>query len=335
MSDLHVDINERYPLELKDKDVFTVICGDMGGETEMGIDWIRKNVRRGIIVNGNHMPYRNTYERPVKDYKTMTEFREWLRAEFPIGGDISYLDAEIGDFKKEVDGILFMGSCFYSNFRIKEPTWNPSGDKRLNMKCSEYNMNDYRFGYTGRSFPAGADNEPSMKRMTAEDLEGWFSNAFSKFDKALDENEASANPKPVVVVTHYPLVADYLSHNYYVKSPNSIYSQLEFNWSSYASDAKAWLKRHKSIKAACSGHIHDVENGYRYYSVRRKGGDDLLLVHNVRGYVSEGHDRWFNAETFVDTKTWTCFETPPTEEEEKTKKEEAGGRLARRLAWGI
>ena len=160
MSDLHVDINERYPLELKDKDVFTVICGDMGGETEMGIDWIRKNVRRGIIVNGNHMPYRNTYERPVKDYKTMTEFREWLRSEFPIGGDISYLDAEIGDFKKEVDGILFMGSCFYSNFRIKEPTWNPSGDKRLNMKCSEYNMNDYRFGYTGRSFPAGADNEP-------------------------------------------------------------------------------------------------------------------------------------------------------------------------------
>ena len=196
-------------------------------------------------------------------------------------------------------------------------------------------MNDYRFGYTGRSFPAGADNEPSMKRMTAEDLEGWFSNAFSKFDKALDENEASANPKPVVVVTHYPLVADYLSHNYYVKSPNSIYSQLEFNWSSYASDAKAWLKRHKSIKAACSGHIHDVENGYRYYSVKRKGGDDLLLVHNVRGYVSEGHDRWFNAETFVDTKTWTCFETPPTEEEEKTKKEEAGRRLARRLAWGI
>ena len=51
LSDLHVDINERYPLELKDKDVFTVICGDMGGETEMGIDWIRKNVRRGIIVN--------------------------------------------------------------------------------------------------------------------------------------------------------------------------------------------------------------------------------------------------------------------------------------------
>lgn len=333
LSDIHLDINSRYPFELDDKDVFTVITGDTAGETELGIEWIKKNVRRGIIVNGNHMPYRNTSDRPRSEYKTMTEFRQWLKSEFPIDSDVSYLDAEAGDFMKEVDGILFMGSCFYSNFRISEPTWNPDGNQKLNMACSEWNMNDYRFGYMSKSYPAGADNDPSFERMTAKDLNKWFCNAFNAIDKALDDNEKSANPKPVVLATHYPLVKDYLTHTGYVKSPNMIYRQREFNWGSYASDLKFWLKRHPSLKAYLSGHIHDVDKDYRYYSVKHKDMDDLLLVHNVRGYVRRGHARWFNPDTFIDTKTWTCSERELTKAEDELRAKPSADYLNKCLAW--
>lgn len=334
ISDLHIDINRDYPLELADKDVFTVVCGDTAGETEEGIEWIRKNVRRGVIVNGNHVPYRNaTHGGP--DRKTVQEFRDWLRREFPIGSDVSYLDAEAGDFSKEVDGILFVGSCFYSNFRIREPHWNPDGNQKLNMACSEWNMNDYRYGYTGKTFPAGADNEPSYVRMKAADLNGWFCNAYRKIDRLLDENEAAPEPKPVVLATHYPLVTDYLAHNGYVDRPEYLYRQREFNWGSYASDLKSWLKRHSSIRVYASGHIHDVEKDYRYYGISRKDGPELLLVHNVRGYVGRGHARWFNPDTFVDTATWKAFERELTPEEDKTRAKPSDAYLSKCLAWGM
>lgn len=334
LSDLHLDINENYPLELKDKDVFTVICGDTAGETEMGIEWIRKNVRRGIIIAGNHMPYGNA-GKPPAEKKTMEEYRKWLKAEFPMDSDISFLDAENGDVVKEVDGILFVGSCFYSNFRMTEPTWNPFGNQSLNMMNSEYHMNDYKMGYIKREFPAGPDNDPSYVRMKPSDLNGWFCNAFTLIDKVLNENEKSENPKPVVMLTHYPLVRDYLKHNWYVESPNFISRQRDFIWGSYASDLKSWLKRHPSLKCYCSGHIHSVENGYRYYSVKRKDMDDLLMMHNVRGYVGRGHARWFNPDTFVDVKTWTAYETPLTEEEDKARQKPGDDHLAKCLAWGI
>lgn len=334
ISDLHLDINERYPLELKDKDVFTVVCGDTAGETELGIEWIKKNVRRGIIVNGNHLPYGNAC-RDRRDLRTMDELRALLKREFPVDSDVSYLDAEIGEVAKEVDGILFLGSCFYTNFRISEPTWNPKGNQRLNMANSEYRMNDYRMGYVKREFPTGADGEPGYVRMKPADLNRWFCNAFGMMDKALDENEKSEKPKPVVMATHYPLVKDYLLHNWYVESPNEITSMRDFMWGSYASDLKRWLKRHPSLKCYCSGHIHDVENDYRYYGIRRKDADDLLLVHNVRGYVGRGHARWFNPDTFVDTKTWKAFETPLTEEEENARKKPSDEYFSKCMAWGI
>ena len=184
ISDLHLDINERYPLELKDKDAFTVVCGDTAGETELGVEWIRKNVRRGIVVNGNHMPYGNA-TRAQKDWRTMDEIRALLKREFPIDADVSYLDAETGDFAKEVDGILFLGSCFYTNFRISEPTWNPDGNQRLNMECSKFRMNDYKFGAVERTFPAGADAEPSYRMLAPEDLNRWCCGAFRKFEEKL------------------------------------------------------------------------------------------------------------------------------------------------------
>ena len=31
ISDLHIDVNEEYPFTLKDKDIFTIICGDLSG----------------------------------------------------------------------------------------------------------------------------------------------------------------------------------------------------------------------------------------------------------------------------------------------------------------
>jgi len=330
ISDLHLDINEKYPLELKDKDAFTIVCGDTAGETELGIEWIRANVRRGIVVNGNHMPYRNA-GRPLKDQKTMDEFRRWLAEEFPLDADVSYLDAEVGRPAKVVDGILFLGSCFYTDFRISEPTWNPDGDPALNMAASERRMNDYRFGVTSRSFPLGPDEAPSYEPLRPRDLAEWNARAFREFDRILSENEARPDPLPAVLATHYPLVRDILEHNFYVEPPSEARSYREFTWGSYANDLAGWLKGHPSVKCACSGHVHDPEKDFR---ARTPWPGGPLMVHNPRGYVAHGHARWFNAETFVDVGAWTCSETPPTEAEEAERKRISDEYFRKLMAFG-
>ena len=71
--------------------------------------------------------------------------------------------------------------------RISHETLNPNGDPALNRRCSEFNMNDYHYGYVKREWPLGSDNDPKLTRMTAGDYEKWFANALSAFDRALSD----------------------------------------------------------------------------------------------------------------------------------------------------
>jgi len=92
-----------------------------------------------VLCSGNHLPYND-------ENKTIQELRESYSKQFPIESDVSYLDCETSSFKKEVDGILFIGTCMYTDMRIKNNEFNPDGNKILNMECSSKAMNDYRFG---------------------------------------------------------------------------------------------------------------------------------------------------------------------------------------------
>lgn len=332
LSDLHIDINCKHPLAIEDRSIFTVICGDTSGHPEMTIEWIKANVKKGICISGNHLPYCNSRDRKLSEIKTMDELRQELADAFPLDSDIAYLDVETGTFKKEVDGILFLGSCGYSNMRISHKVWNPTGDQKRNFECAEYNMNDYFFGKTARSYPFGADNPPRYERLHASDYARWFLNAFKAFDAELSANEKHAAPKPVVLLTHFHWIPDYLTHSYYIDDARYLDCPKDFNWASYASDCTAWLKHHTSIKCYCVGHIHDPEKSYRHIFINRPDGSKILVVNNARGYVSQGHDYNWNADTFVNTKTWTVEETPISDAELERRKN-ASNDAIKNLAW--
>ena len=332
LSDLHLDINAKYPLVLDDNNVFTVICGDTSGYPEMSIEWIKENVKCGLCISGNHLPYCNTKDISPRDYRTMDELRKQLAEAFPANSDITYLDVETGTFKKEVDGILFLGSCGYSNMRISHKYWNPTGDQKKNFECSNWNMNDYCYGKITRKWPFGIDNDPSYECMRAEDYAKWFLNAFNAFDKVLNENESHKDPLPVVLLTHFHWIPNYLTHSYYVDNAKYLYRPRDFNWASYASDCTSWFNHHKSIKCYCVGHIHAPEKNYRHIFLDRNDGSKILVVNNARGYVAHGHSYDWNVNTFVNTKTWDVEETPLSAAELDIRKKDNEERY-RNLAW--
>jgi hypothetical protein len=310
LSDLHIDYNDRYPINIdgNDQDIFTILCGDTSGDPRITIDWIKNNIKSGVFISGNHLPYCNVYDKPISEKQTMSELRQILSNEFPIENNITYFDVETGVFKKVINNIIFLGSCCYTDMRIKHEYWNPNGEPEINYMCSEYNMNDYRYGYISREWPLGMDNEPKLNRITASDYEKWFTNAIAAFDKVLNENESLDNPLPVVLFTHHPLLSIFLNHSYYVDNANYLRSRREFNWASYASDYENWLKSHNSIKCYCCGHIHAVEKPYRHFKLNYGNNHEILVINNARGYVPYGHDTNFNINLIVDSDTWSIDE---------------------------
>ncbi len=293
ISDLHIDINKSYPLTFDD-DIFTIICGDTANSVDKKIRWIKENIKTGVGISGNHLPYHSD--------TTLQSLRMKLAKAFPVSNPFTYLDCETNVFCKEVDGILFIGTCMYTDMAIKHKKWNPTGDISLNMSCSEYNMNDYNRGIKCKNKVINPKTDPKFIRITAKDYAEWFKNAYQKIDKKLNENEKLENPLPVVLFTHHSLIPDFLENNGYID--NYIYDVRHYNWSSYASDMKDWLLKHTSIKCYCCGHIHDVYKDYRHFPLYREDNSKILVVNNARGYVMYNNDRYFNKHLFVNTKTW-------------------------------
>ena len=171
-------------------------------------------------------------------------------------------------------------------------------------------MNDYHYGL--KTVNRNEHGETIyVHHITAKDYAEWFKNAYEKIDAVISANEASAEPKPVVLITHFPVVRKILEESYYVDINNL---------ASYGSDYEKWIHAHPSIKCYCCGHAHEVGKPYRTYSIERADGTKCLVVSNTRGYARRGHDMLFNPNTFVNVKTWTAEEDPETPEEAERKK---------------
>lgn len=306
ISDIHLDINEKHTPSFND-DVFTLVCGDTSGYPEKTIEWIKNNIKSGLGVSGNHLPYNDSFA-PIQTFRNM------LHKAFPENSDFTYLDAECGVISKEVGGILFVGSCFYSDMRIVSDV-NPTGDIYQNKMISFNHMNDYRYGIK-------EIKDGMAYRITPADYIEWNANAFEIFEKTVSENEKLENPKPVVVMTHYPMVRDVLEHSFYVDRDN---------FPSYGNDMASWFEKHPSIKCHCCGHCHDMEKNYRHFKIPRKCGD-LLVVNNSFGYYHNWHDLTFNPNRFVDTDTWEVNEIPESAEVVEEKKRR-GDRMRNVMAW--
>lgn len=290
LSDLHLDVNADYDFKLKDKDIFTVIAGDTSGDSEMTEKWIKKNVKRGIFISGNHLVYNNKY-------KLIQELRDELHAAFPIDSDITYLDNECGVLSKVVDGILFIGTTLYTDYRYSAYDTGSDVEKiALNKAYGQRGLNDFRYGMV----------KPGQF-MTSYDYADWFVLAWKNIERLVVENEADKN-LPVILVTHHCISPKCISSKYVDSELNA----------SYVSDKEDFIRNHPSIKCVISGHVHHQTD----FSIDQINGEKCLYVLNPRGYCMHCEDiPDFNANTFVDTDTWTLTKEPKSKSlEEKEKR---------------
>ena len=146
LSDLHIDINHKYNLALDD-DVFTLIAGDISGNPEEAIEWVKANVKNGAFISGNH----DVYDTPM----TIERVKEKYHNAFPASSNVTYFDDDVDVVSKEIaPGILLVADVLYTDYML---CLNPRVDKEhiqeRNMQCADPyarfrngGMNDFRYG---------------------------------------------------------------------------------------------------------------------------------------------------------------------------------------------
>ena len=127
ISDIHEDINDRYPLNYND-DTFTIIAGDISGDPVNGVQWIKNNIKYGLFVHGNHLVY-NHLGLPIQ------QLQQIYSNAFPLESDISYLNNQY----KIINDIVFIGCCLYTDYKY-------NGTVNSNMRIAEKGLNDFRWG---------------------------------------------------------------------------------------------------------------------------------------------------------------------------------------------
>ena len=318
VSDLHIDVNDRYGVSLTengDNDVFTLIAGDICGTVDDTISWINRNVRKGAFCAGNHIVYN---PKAVGDWLAskvivpIEDLKDSLHNAFPPESGITFFDYDVGVMSKEIDdGVLLVSDVMYTDYRLKIPGINETGDYKFNMRMAEPRgmggsyLNDFVYGYTRKKMYAKEkwdDGESrfgtprGIWRLRAKYYRDHHLRAWKEVTRIVEENP----DKDIVLMTHHCLSPKCISEDYVNDRLNA----------SYVSDKERWIKKHPNIKLILSGHVH--------HRAHFKVGNTLYVL-NPLGYCRDTmtqynpetgkHEMW-TPNCFVDTKTWNLTYEP-------------------------
>lgn len=314
ISDLHIDINDKFGVSLTESgenDVFTLIAGDICGTVDNTIEWIGNNVKRGAFCAGNHIVYdpkalKSNEKVPIEDIKNR------LHEKFPINGDVTFFDYDVGVMSKEIgENVLLVSDVMYTDYRLKIPVVNPRGLIKKNMIMAEPRgfgcgyLNDFVYGFTKKrmykkeKWDNGKSSYGTPKGIWHLRAK-YYRDHHVKAWKAVTDIVEANKDKDVVIMTHHCLSPKCISDDYVNDSLNA----------SYVSDKEKWIKNHPNIRLILSGHVHHRANF--------KVGNTLYVL-NPLGYCRDTATQ-FNPETnknefwtpncFVDTKTWELTYEP-------------------------
>lgn len=302
LSDLHLQINESYPLVLdNDEDCYTLIAGDLGPDFKKNSEWVKNNVKKGAFISGNHDAYTSKTE-PIEDVK------EFYHKMFPLNSDVTYFDNDVGVIQKDLgNNILLVADVLYTNFRLRYK-YDEKGISikevvrrnihRVSPKFSGSYMNDFLFftrdlkrGHLGQNF------DSDVAYISPEYYIHHFNKAFRKITEIIESNPDN----DIVLMTHHCLSEKCFDE----------YKHKDLLSSAYASPKESWIKKHPNIKLVISGHIHNR----REFKV----GNTLYMM-NPLGYCREGqffdidkntNERvYWSPDVFVDTENWSVVRKP-------------------------
>ena len=261
ISDLHLDVNADYPLELTDKQAFTIICGDISGDFAKATTWLDDNVQNGVFVAGNHLIYNNSSH-------SLQFLAAQYQKRYPLTASLSFLQDEF----KIIDDVVFVGGTLWTDYALFG-----AAQKEMSMWLATRHLNDFYFGKYNPTGSAENENTEDLLPLKPKHCAAMFTAAITKIDEVCQRFP----DKKIVVITHHAPSLDSVPPKY----QNSVLTP------SYASNLEDFIKARPNIKLWCHGHIHALSD-YQIGQCR--------VVCNPRGYVSAHENPAFDENYTLD-----------------------------------
>jgi predicted phosphodiesterase len=252
-----------FPVHIDDHKTILVCAGDMGVYDEYADTYklffqiMSKRFRHVIIVPGNHSWYHSAYWGKEQDI--------WKNKKIPK--NVHYMDNN----HIIIDGILFIGSCLWTDMNDSDP---------LVMFHAGKNMADYLY-IKKRDYQVCATYGQVIEsnRLQPEDTINRYHESIAYIQLLLSMHR----DKQCVVVTH---------HGVSKRCVHPKYTEDLLNYAFY-SDLDAFILNNDNIKYWVSGHTHD--------SYDFEIGDTRVLC-NPFGYYMQCENRNFNPHLVLEIK---------------------------------
>lgn len=264
ISDLHLDYNANHKLDLQDKEVFTIICGDISAYFDKTSKWINKNLKKGVFVEGNHIFYNESKH-------SLQHFLHKLSTHYPLTNDVTFLNNNY----KIIDDIVFVGGILWTDYKLFG-----SGSKDMSKWFATKCLNDFRYGKVnfGNDIANEKPNYGSkIDKLTPDHCEKMFDETFAYINKVCKQFK----DKKIVVVTH---------HAPSIQSLPDIYKNNESS-PCYASNLEEFILDNPNIRLWCHRHTHSPSD----YTI-----GETRIICNPRGYVRYGENKHFNENLIVE-----------------------------------
>lgn len=219
MSDIHNDVNHKYPFRLADVDKFTIVAGDISGSRYDTINWVNDNMKNGIIIGGNHSGYSD-------DNVSLQHIHKELSNYYKLEDNVSYLENNY----KIIDDIVFIGATLWTDFKLYGESF-----QLWDMQNAVKYINDYRYNHY--------EDNSKLRLLRPEDTLNMFNESF----KFIKDTVKQFKDKKVVIITH---------HAPSIKSIHAKYLN-GFSNACYASNLEGFIMDNPNIKLWIHGHVHN------------------------------------------------------------------------------
>ena len=227
ISDLHLDVNEKYRalFDWADKDILTVIAGDIAGSLEKTAPFLKTHFNKAVFVGGNHIVYNH-------DHRPIQQLHMDYRAEFPLNSSISYLENAC----KEIEDVVFIGATLWTDYSYRRK-------REVNMDYARVYLNDFAWGNFREADGAETPLRPQhCLGMFKESLD-FIKTAYDTFDGA---------GKKIVLTVHHGVSPQAIGKEYQNSNLNA----------SFISDLEGYIVRNlPNLALIVHGHVH---NRFRY-----------------------------------------------------------------------
>jgi hypothetical protein len=223
ISDIHEDINRDYDFSSLYDEEFVVVAGDISGSPVAVTNWVTKNIKRGVFIEGNHLGYT---ESGILELDCKEGANRYLKYTFDCSDSVKFLE----NTTYEVDDVIFAGCTLYTDFNLYNTPV-------MSMRLAQQGMNDYNYVH--------CEYEDRIVKIFPDRLLEWHKKSVEFLDKTCEENK----DKKIIVVTHHCPSERSIHANYLSCRSSGINP-------AYASNLEWLMEKHDNLKLWVHGHVH-------------------------------------------------------------------------------